>query len=261
MGLMRPSKAASTDGPMPDSPLVDAAQPTVGPKELVNASWAIFRTETARVVVPAVIVFGAAAAIDTYVEVVEYDHNSVAVTAIITALLLVSSLGLTFYAGLLDRLVGAKEEGLEPPPMGQVLRTLPYGRLFVADIVLWFSLSLSSTILVIPGLIFCTFFAIVGPVINMEERGIVDAFRRSYHLIRPRVIVAFVMVTMPLVLEHEIVALIDDFLPTHTFINLFIVGATIGTLFGMAVGLVEVSLAERLIHVGKGPQPPAASQA
>ncbi len=258
MGLKRRSKAKSADGLLADPPLVDGGPQLVSPKELVGASWAIFRTETARVAVPAVIVFGASAAIDTYAEVVDYDHHSVAVAVIITALLLVSSLGLTFYAGLLDRLVGAKEEGLEPPAMGEVLRTLPYGRLFVADIVLWFLLSLSSTILVIPGLIFCTLFAIVGPVINMEERGIVDAFRRSYHLIRPRIIVAFVMVTMPLVLEHEIVQLIDDLLPTHTFINLFIVGATTGILFGMAVGLVEVSLAERLIHGGKGPQKPAA---
>ncbi len=39
--------------------------------------------------------------------------------------------------------------------------------------------------LIVPGLIFLTWFALVGPAIEVEHHGVASAFRRSRELVRP----------------------------------------------------------------------------
>ena len=65
--------------------------------------------------------------------------------------------------------------------------------------------------------------------------------------------IVFVMVTLPLAIEHEVVILIADVVPHERVILVFVTNFVLGFVFGVALGLVEVSLAERLVSGAHGP--------
>ena len=61
------------------------------------------------------------------------------------------------------------------------------------------------------------------------------------------------MVTLPLAIEHELVVLIAELVPHERIILVFVTNFALSLGFGVALGLVEVSLAERLISGAHGP--------
>ena len=165
----------------------------------------------------------------------------------------VSTLGLTFYSGMLERLVGAVERNQMPQPVSRVLATLPWARLLLAEVFLVLLSAVAALFLVIPGLVVGTLTALVGPVINLLDSSVPDAFRRSVRVVWPNFWLVFAMVTVPLALEHEIVVLIADLVPAESIVLVFLTNFVLGVGFGIALGLVEVSLAERLISGAHGP--------
>ena len=100
--------------------------------------------------------------------------------------------------------------------------------------------------MVVPGLIFYTFFSLVGPAVVMEDRGVFDGFRRSMRLVRGHFWLTFVLVTLPILFEedvvHGVVSLVHDASP----FLVFVVNALAGAVVGSVVALVEVMLASRL---------------
>lgn len=226
-----------------------------GPRELWSMSWRTFRAEPARVVIPGVLVFSIAAVGDALLDHVETSHVlDLIETLLALAVAAVGTLGLTFYAGLLDRLVGAVEEGQDAPPVGTVLRTLPYGRLIAADLILLVLLVVASATFVLPGLVLFTFFTIVGPLINMENLGVFRAFRESFRLIRPNFWTAAITVTLPLSIENEVISAVELALPHEAFRTVLITRLVLAITVGTAVGLLEVSLAEHALR-GVSPLP------
>jgi hypothetical protein len=210
------------------------------------------RAEPGRVFLPALVIFGLDAANSTFFTELSVDHlGSESVAA--SLVLLVSTFGLTFYSGLLERLVGAVERGHEAPAVGETLRTLPYVRLLVADGILWVLGGVASLAFVIPGLIVTTLFALIGPLINMEDLSVRAAFRRSASLVAPRFLLVLFLITIPLGVEHELVSGIAYLVP-HEHVWLVYLTYLVGGLsFGVLLGLVEVSLAERLVNNASGP--------
>jgi hypothetical protein len=93
----------------------------------------------------------------------------------------VSLLGAIFLSGFLCRLAGRGEDCNEDVSVRQVFRTLPWGRLVSADLLVTILVVLA---LVIPGLIAVNLFAVVGPVIDIEDQSVIRALRRSAHLVR-----------------------------------------------------------------------------
>jgi hypothetical protein len=61
------------------------------------------------------------------------------------------------------------------------------------------------------------------------------------------------MITIPLAVEHEVVVLIRDLVPHERVYLVFFTNFVMGLGFGVALGLVEVSLAERLVTGAHGP--------
>ncbi len=105
---------------------------------------------------------------------------------------------------------------------------------------------LSLALLVIPGLIFFTFFSLVGPAVVMEDRKVFDGFRRSVRLVRGHFWLMFLLVTLPILFEenvvHGIVEAVDDVGPFLVFVVNTLAGAVVGSV----VAVVEVTLASRL---------------
>ena len=222
------------------------------PLELISMAWRTFKAEPGRVIIPGLVIFGIDAFQGTLYTILAVDHlglESLASTFAFGA----STLGLTFYSGMLERLIGSVERNEPPQPISEVLRTLPWVRLLVADMVLLLVGSTAALLVLVPGLLLDTLFALVGPLINLLGCTVADAFRRSVLLVWPHVILVFCMIARPLAIEHEVLILVHELVP-HEYVGLvFLTSFVIGDLFGMALGLLEVTLAERLVRGAHGP--------
>ena len=215
-------------------------------------SWRTAKVEPARVIVPGLIIFGLDAIQGTFYTEVAVDHLGVG-SIIGAALFASSALGLTFYAGMLERLVGSVERNEAAQPIMEVLRTLPWGRLLLAEAILILFSAVASVLLVVPGLIVGTLFALVGPLINLLDSSVPAAFRRSLQLVWPHFMLVFLFITLPLALEHEVVVFVAELIPHEHIWAIFLTTFILGDLFGMALGLMEVTLAERLVTGAQGP--------
>ena len=210
-------------------------------------AWRTFRAEPGRVAVPALVIFGLDALQSTFYTEVTVDHHGI--FSLLGAFVFsASTLGLTFYSGMLERLVGSVERNEPAQPILEVLRTLPWLRLLVADAVLVLIGTAASVLIVVPGLVVGTLFALVGPLINLLDVSVPKAFRRSVQVVWPHFMLVFAFITLPLAVEHEVVVFVAELVPHEKVGLVFLTTFVLGDLFGMALGLMEVTLAERLVR-------------
>ncbi len=221
--------------------------PAVGVRPVLVAAFGTYRRRFWLIAGAALVVFGIGAGLDVLVDAV--NDRASEYPGLVATLLVIASLatfGTTFFAGLLDRIVGEEERGHPRRPLGQLLRTLPYWRLLAADVLLSLGAVFATILLIFPGLIFYTYFSLVGPAVVMEDRKVFDAFRRSMRLVRGKFWLTFLLVTLPLLVEedvvHGVVALVGDASP---FLEV-VVNALAGAVVGSVIALVEVTLAGRL---------------
>jgi hypothetical protein len=194
------------------------------------------------------VVFGVFGAVELEVDLALSDAWGLDVGKLALALVLVAfgAAGTVFYPGLLDRIVGVERGHNERQSMTTVLRTLPYGRLIVAEIMLFAVTTIGLALFVVPGLVAFTFFGLVGPTITIEDRSAIDAFRRSARLVGPHFWLVFLLVTVPIGFEHVVEELVHRAVGHEVFLVRFAGHAFIGIIIGSIVGLVEVHLAFRL---------------
>lgn len=215
-------------------------------------AWRTLCAEPRRVVFPALVIFAVDALQGTIFTELAVDHlglESVAFAFAYGA----STLGLTFYSGMLERMVGAVERNERLQPVSEVLRTLPWVRLFVADTILLVIGGVAALFIVLPGLVLDTIFALVGPIINLLGTTVPQAFRRSVLLVWPHFVLVFCFVAIPLAVEHELLVLVHDLLPHEAVALVYLSTFVLSAAFGIGLGLTEVSLAERLIRGAHGP--------
>jgi len=164
----------------------------------------------------------------------------------------ISLFGTILLAGFLCKLVGRDKDGGPAGAPGErvaviaVIRSLPWISLIVADILFAVLVAIGLVLLVIPGLILFTYFAVVAPAIEVEHRKPVSGLRRSVHLVRPHLWAAALLVTLP----EAALALAESVLPSphgalHIFEVILIRGIVLAP-FEAAFGLVVVALFYRL---------------
>jgi hypothetical protein len=221
--------------------------PRVAARPIVATALRILRRQFRLVVGTALVVFGASAILDVVIDEAadRAGDNIGVVAALLTAAGLVF-FGAELFAGLLDRVVAAEEHGDVVPTLREVLRTLPYGRLIAADALLTLGSVVLALLLVIPGIVFYTFFSLVGPVVVMEDRKVLDAFRRSYRLVRMRFWLVLALVTFPVLVEEDVVHGIVEAADSLGSLAVFVINAAAGAAVGSVVALVEVTLAHSL---------------
>jgi hypothetical protein len=255
----KPTKSTKSADAGPSAPTTESGRDRLHPLELTRMAWRTARTEPARVIVPALVIFGLDAFQGTFFTEIAADRLGwESFTG--AAVLGVSTLGLTFYAGLLERLVGSVERNEPAQPVRQVLRTLPWGRLLLAELALFFINGIAALLVVVPGLVVDTLFALAGPLINLLDASVPDALRRSIKVVWPHFFLVFCFITLPLVIEHEVVVLVADLIPHEKLGLVFLSNFILGDIFGMALGLMEVTLAERLVRGAEGPGQDVRSQ-
>ena len=161
--------------------------------------------------------------------------------------LVVRLFGPVVYAGYLDEAVG--HEYFRGHRLGArtILRTLPWGRLVVADLILIMGTIIGLSLFVLPGLIWLTLFTLVGPVIVQEHHGVIDGFRRTLQLSRGAWRMVLILVVALLVAEQVVHELAHQ--ATHHSDLWVQVTASwlVAAVAGGIIGLVEVALATELM--------------
>ncbi|HEY8215886.1 MAG TPA: hypothetical protein VIH82_02040 [Acidimicrobiia bacterium] len=217
-------------------------------RNVARTAARVLRHKPRRVAGTAAVVFGTTSWISAVVEVkiveaqapIEVDALAQLFASVTTAF------GIVFYAGLLDLVLRSYLDDEPDPPLRVALRRLPLTRLLVADLVLVFGSAIAALACVIPGLVVFTLFGLVGPIVVSEDLHVVAAFRRSAHLVRPHFVMAFFLVTIPFLVEDQLLHGIDLDVGGHRLLGAFVVSAIIGASVGAIVGLLEVVLAHEL---------------
>jgi hypothetical protein len=218
------------------------------------------RQDTGRILAVAIAVSLITAGGDILVDHFVDPSNAAAYTVADLSTTAVSLLGTVFLSGLICRLTTAMQAGGERPGLGQVARSLPWGRLVLGDLAVVAIVLVGVLLLVIPGLIAFTLLAIVGPVIELEDRKVGAALRRSASLVRRQFWRCFLLAGLPLILINELEAILPE---PHgggeIALNLAIRGLAEGTLEA-AISVVLVALTVRLIALQKAAGQPAAAE-
>jgi hypothetical protein len=154
----------------------------------------------------------------------------------------ISLVGTVLLSGFVCRLISAAECGKAAMTLPKVARSLPWGRLIAADLLVSLAVLVGLVLLVIPGLVILTLFAVVGPVIEIEHRKVFAAMRRSVQLTRAHPWTTLLVATVPLALAGEVEALAPE--PHHAAeIAEFLI------VRGLAEGIVEACIALILVEL------------
>jgi hypothetical protein len=233
------------------------SRPKLPFREILAAAARSFRADPWRIIAVSVTV----SLVTVLIELVANDvlDNTNVPVVIISASTswVLSVLGAVFLSGFLCRIVGQIEHGHQRPSLRQVARSLPWSRLVRADVLVFLLVAAGVIALVIPGLILFCLFSLVSPVIEIENRPVRAALRRSAHLVRPHfwwvALVAAVPLAVPIRIQvggddtggHGVAHIVEEIL-LHGFV---------GALVEAAVGLVLVALCFRLIAMDKLQRP------
>ncbi len=154
----------------------------------------------------------------------------------------VSLLGTVLLSGFVCRLISAAEHGGQRLSLRRLARSLPWGRLMAADVLVALITVVGLVLLVIPGLVALTLLSVVGPVIEIEHQKVSAAMRRSMRLTRPHPWTVILLATVPLAVAGELEAIAPE--PHHAGdIVQFLV------IRGLAEGVVEACIAVILVEL------------
>jgi hypothetical protein len=152
--------------------------------------------------------------------------------------------GEALLAGVITGLVREWRVGHRLPGAAAFVRSLPWVSLITADLLLAVGTAAGLLLLVLPGLIFITYFAISPAVIELEGRGVMDALRRSASLVRRNFPQAFVLIVgAALITEGMAEGLTQLFHHVGPeVVSEIVVDALLESVQGLIVALMAISL-------------------
>ncbi len=256
---------------MPDTATPRAAIPRTTPARtgegpltasvVINHAVGLLRLGRTRVIVSALVLFFEPALVGVLAENVSWQGSDSTIVALLTWIsvaiaFFLSLLTPVFFAGYLDEVIGKEYFDGHQRTWRDISRELPWGNLVIADILLIVGIEIGLALLIVPGIVICTCFALVGPVVVQERRPVVDAFRRTYRIS---------MLAIPLVLGLVVVPLLGEGLAAellHQLLHHASLGVQVAAewlllvVLGGSVGLIEVALATELMR--RNPEPASA---
>jgi hypothetical protein len=130
---------------------------------------------------------GLLGALAAEVDLTELDVGSVLELAVLIAAIgavtTTSLVGEVFYSGAIAVALTAPDRE-RAPSAAQIARRLDYGRLIAVDLLYVLAVALGVLLFVVTGLLAFVWFALAGPVVEIEGRSVGGAFRRSWQLVR-----------------------------------------------------------------------------
>jgi len=126
----------------------------------------------------AVVIFGIIGLINAFL----YDEGGLIYTLIIQILNL---LGTAIFTGMVVKVVQAEREGTSTS-VGEMFESVTHvlGALVGNSILKAIAVGIGFFLLIIPGIFLATIWAVTSPAIVVERVGVIDAFSRSWELVR-----------------------------------------------------------------------------
>ena len=112
--------------------------------------------------------------------------SDLATVAVLVAVLTQSVtvlLGEVFYSGAVAVLIARTPPGGRPSLL-RLARSLAYGRLIAVDLLFGLGIAVGLVLLVVPGVVAFTWFALAGPLVELDGLGVRAAFTGSRRLVR-----------------------------------------------------------------------------
>jgi hypothetical protein len=234
-------------------------------------AFAVYRAHTGTLILAGVIIFVPAAAIEAGIDAA-VDANSgtlpfndllVLLTAIGT-----STLAYQMYKGVATRASLLWRAGDPDVSIGDVLRRLPYLQLVIVDVALTFGTTVGIALLVIPGIIFGTFFSLAPVVVEIDECSAWQGLKRSAKLVRGSFILVLILQTAVVVVTaafegmFDVIgkAIIPGGSPVGDAIALGAITAFLASMLVKPIGaLAVIELTHELRNTTGAEQPPALS--
>ena len=117
--------------------------------------------------------------------------------------------------------------------------------------------AIASLFLLIPGVLAFALLGIVGPVINIENRGIFGSLRRSAQLAWPHLWMASVLIVVPFWIEFAVEDWFQSFAKAVALGVILIVSVVMSVSLRSMVSLFEVVLGNSLIRSDSANTPQA----
>jgi hypothetical protein len=200
----------------------------------------------------AAVVFAPLALIDAFGSTqAEHLFNTGGPNTVVGALVLAGTSLLTagsaVGAGLMDNFVATEFISGHRPSIGDALRRLPAGRLVVLDLTVSVIVAIGTVLGAVPGLIAFTLLCLAAPLLVRGNLSVREAMSRSVDLTRRHLLVTVVVVTLPVVFEHELLDALD-ILWDFSFLVLFGAHVLMAVLVLAPVVLCEIALAFTLLE-------------
>ncbi len=117
-------------------------------------------------------------------------------------------LGGVLFAGITSAVI-MRQHGEQGHDLGELVRTLPYGRLAVADVLLVVIVGVGILLLVVPGVIGLAWFCLIAPLIEHEGCTVREAYARSRALVRGHFRKVAVLIWLVVVVQGVVDALVE----------------------------------------------------
>jgi hypothetical protein len=153
---------------------------------------------------------------------VERIHSirDLAVLAALPLTVIFNLFGQAFYAGLTAAAVIEWRAHRALPGFLALLRSVPLGRLALLDIVLTVGTALGLVLLIVPGLVFMTYFSISPALVKFEHRGIWGSMGRARELVRGNFWRVMLTVVGTILVTEIAVSLIGEAFHGHALVVL-----------------------------------------
>jgi hypothetical protein len=158
-----------------------------------------------------------------------------------------TTLGLVLFAGVIDRIVAVDQQGHDDAPLLTIVRGLPTLRLILAGTFATALILVGLLLLLVPGFVLMVLFAIVGPIVVIEDRRAWASLRRSARLVWPHFWLTTVVVLVPTLLEEELTSSLERFQWYENPLVHLSIDVTSTIFIGGLIGVLEVTLAHALI--------------
>ncbi|HXM87236.1 MAG TPA: hypothetical protein VN889_06345 [Solirubrobacteraceae bacterium] len=175
---------------------------------------------------------------------------------------LISFVAGALFTGMIVELVADVQDGRRDHSAGQLLSAVGpvFGQLIAVGVISAIGIGVGLTLIIVPGLILMTIWAVVAPVVVLERTGVLAAFGRSRELVRGNGWPTFGVVLVLTLLIEVVAAAVDVAAESAStgvgIVVRVILGVLIGPVSALAAAVLYFEL-RRLRGGGVSADPPA----
>jgi hypothetical protein len=148
----------------------------LSPGDVIGRAFRIYRDQIGILLPAALLVFAVNAVVGWV-----FDEGLLTLVALVVALVLG-----VLYEGMVVQLVRDVQDGRRDNTMGELFSSVSpvLAPLIAVSVLAGLGIGIGLLLVIFPGLILLTFWAVVAPVTVMERPGVFRAFDRSWELVR-----------------------------------------------------------------------------